>query len=138
MSESPLTALLRAIDQLDVEAVMALVAPDCRLLTVDGRRAAGRGAVHELLRDFLGELHSTTHRIIGEWHQESVWIAEVEADYELRDRLRLNALPRLFVVHEGSEGITDVRVYGAHEAALAAHRTGEGGLDYAGRWMPPL
>jgi hypothetical protein len=138
VSDSPLAALLHAIDQLDVEAVMALVAPDCRLLTVDGRRAEGRQATHKLLRDFLGALHSTKHTILAEWHQDNVWIAEVEADYELRDRLALGALPRMFVVRTEPAGISDVRVYGAHEAALAAHRTGEEGFEYAGRWMPPL
>jgi len=137
MKESPLGELLRAVDDLDADAAMALMAPDCRLLTVDGRRAVGTEAVRALLAGFLATLYSTTHRVTAEWHLDGVWIAEVEAGYEFKDRLRLGDLPRAFVARGGPDGLSDVRAYGAHEDRLDDDRGGQG-LRIGGRWMPSL
>jgi SnoaL-like domain len=138
VNESPIDQLLGAVDKLDVEAAMALMAPDCRLLAVDGSRAEGTAAVRELLTSFLATLRSSTHRITGQWHQDNVWIAEVEATYELKDRLKIGALQRAFVLHDGPDGLADVHAYGANERPLADRPTGEEGMWIGGRWMPPL
>ena len=138
MSESPIDLLLEALDRLDAAAALALMAPDCRLLTVDGRRAEGSEAVRALFEDFLGTLRSMTHRVTAQWHEENVWIAEVEADYELMDWLRITSLQRAFVVRVGAAGVTDMRVYGAHERRFADHVSGDQGIRIGGRWMPPL
>ena len=69
---------------------MALMAPNARVPVADGRRAEGTEAVRQLFGDFLAQLRFTTHRITAQWHQEDVWIAEVDASYELRDWLQLN------------------------------------------------
>lgn len=138
MSDSPVEQLLAAIDALDVDATMALMAPDVRLLAVDGRRGEGTNAVRRLLTAFISTLRSTSHRITAQWHEDDAWIAEVEANYELQDYLQLNGLPRAFVLRLGPEGITDFRVYGAHEQPLTDHRTGEEGMWVGGRWVPPL
>jgi SnoaL-like domain len=138
VTESPIDQLLGAIDELDVEAAMALSAPDCRLLTADGRRAEGTEAVRELLTDFLAAMRSTTHRITAQWHQQNVWIAEVEATYELEDLLKIGALPRAFVLREGPDGFVDLHVYGAHERPLTEHRSDEEEMRLGGRWIPPL
>jgi SnoaL-like domain len=138
VSDSPIDQLLRAIDRLDVEAVMALMAPECRLLTVDGRRAEGTTAARELVTDFLAKVRSSTHRITDQWHEDNVWIAEVEATYELKDSLEMGALPRAFVARDGPDGFVDLHVYGAHEPPLADHRTGDEGIRIGGLWMPPL
>jgi hypothetical protein len=129
---------MQAMDTRDVDGMMALLAPDCRLLTVDGRRAEGTEAVHRLLGDFFGELRSTSHTITAQWHEDNVWIAEVDASYELRDWLQVNALPRVFIVRTGEDGINDLRAYGAHERPLTEHRTGEEGMWVGSRWIPPL
>ncbi len=118
MERSPLVELLEAVDRLDVDAVVALCAPDCSFLTVDGRHAEGRPAVAQLMRDFLAALRSTSHEITAQWHQDDVWIAEALASYELRDWLRLEHLPRALVVRTGADGLRDVRVYGANERQL--------------------
>ena len=138
VSESPIEKLLQAFDAFDIDGVMALIAPDARLLVADGRRAEGSDAVRELLTRFVADLRSTAHRITGQWHQDDVWIAEAEADYELRDWLQLTALPRAFVLYEGPDGIRDLRVYGAHEHPITEHRTGEEGMRIGDRWIPPL
>jgi SnoaL-like domain len=138
VSDSPIEQLLAAIDGLDVDATMALMAPDVRLLAVDGRRGEGTEAVRKLLTDFISTLRTTSHRITAQWHEDEAWIAEVEANYELRDYLQLNGLPRAFVLRVGPEGITDFRAYGAHEQPLTDHRTGEEGMWVGGRWVPPL
>ena len=130
--------LLGAIDKRDVEAAMALVAPDCRLLVVDGRRVKGAAAVRELLTDFVATLRSTTHRVTAQWHQDDVWIAEMEATYELKDWLKLDALPRALVLRDGPDGIVELHAYGAHERPLSEHHAGEEGMLLAGRWIPPL
>jgi hypothetical protein len=138
VSDSPIDQLLRAVDRLDAEAVLAMLAPEGKFLTVDGRRAQGTEAVGRLLGEFLGQLRATSHRVTAQWHVDDVWIAEVEADYELRDYLQIKDLPRVFVVSDSAEGLTGVRVYGAHERPLEEHRTGEEGLWVGGRWVPPL
>jgi hypothetical protein len=138
VTESPLEQLMQAMDTRDVDAMMGLMAPEARLMTVDGRHAEGTDAVRELLNEFFGELRSTSHRITAQWHEDDVWIAEVDASYELKDWLQLNALPRAFIVRTGPGGITDVRAYGAHERPLTDHRTGEEGMWIGSRWIPPL
>lgn len=130
--------LLDAMDRSDVEALVSMFAPGGRLMTADGRRAEGAEALRALLSEFFGALRSTTHTPTAQWHQDNVWIAEIDASYELRDWLQLNDLPRVFVLRDGSEGIDDLRVYGAHEHALTEHRTGEEGMWVGVRWVPPL
>jgi hypothetical protein len=138
VDQSPIVELLGAIDKLDIDKVMALMAPDGRLLTVDGRRAEGSGAVRELLIEFFATLRSTTHHITAQWHEDKVWIAEVEASYELQDWLLMTALPRAFVMRAGPQGFVDLRIYGARERPLTAHRTGDEGTWVGDRWIPPL
>jgi hypothetical protein len=135
---SPLDRLLTALDELDADAAAALFAPDGRLLTVDGRRAEGIEAIRALLSDFLGQLRSTTHVTTARWQQDDVWIAEVDASYELRDWLKLTDLPRVFVLRNGPEGCADLRAYGAHERALASHESDADLLPVGGLWLPPL
>lgn len=138
MEGSPLEQLLSAVDRLDMDAVMSLMVSEPKVLAADGRRAQGTEAVRELLTAILSALRSTTHRITAQWHPDNVWIAEVDADYELADWLQLNALPRVFVARVSETGIADLRVYGAHEHPIAEHRTGEEGMWVGERWVPPL
>ncbi len=138
MPASPIEQFLTAIDQLDRVSAMALFAPEVRLLTADGRRSTGTEAAQQLLSEFLSELRSTNHRITDQWHVDDVWIAEVDASYELRDWLALADLPRIFVARMGSDGIADLRIYGAHERSLMDHRTGEEGMWIGTRWIPPV
>jgi hypothetical protein len=138
VEESPIDQLLAAIDTLDAEAVAALMASECCLLTADGRRAEGREAVRLLLADFMAKLRSATHQVTAQWHQDNVWIAEVDATYELRDWLQIPALPRAFILRDGPDGFVDLRIYGAHERPITDHRTGEEGTRVGDRWIPPL
>jgi SnoaL-like domain len=138
VTESPIEKLLRAFDSADLDAVIALFSPEARLLIADGQRAEGRAAVRALLGGFLATVHASSHQITAQWHQDNVWIAEVEANYELQDRLQLNGVPRAFVLYEGPDGIADLRAYGAREHPLAEHRTGEEGMWIRERWIPPL
>ncbi len=138
VSESPIAPLLAAMDRLDLEGTLAFLAPDARVLVADGRRAEGSEAVRRLLGDFLGQLRSTTHRITGQWHDGDTWVAEVDASYELRDWLQLGVMPRAFIVRAGRDGISELRVYGAHEHLLSDTPSGEEGMWVGGRWVPPL
>jgi len=138
VSPSPIEQFLDAVDRLDLATIMALMRPDARVLIADGRRAEGTDAVRQLFGDFLGQLRSTTHRITAQWHQDDVWIAEVDASYELRDWLQLEAVPRAFVVRAGKDGISELRAYGAHEHRLSDRPTGEKGTWVGGQWVPPL
>jgi uncharacterized protein (TIGR02246 family) len=138
VDDSPITRLLAAFGQLDADAVAALLTQDGRLLTAHGRRAEGRDAVHDLLTAFLANLRSASYRITDQWRDGNVWIAEIEATYVLRDGLEMGPLARLMVLRDRADGIVDVRVYGANEADLADHRTGEEGMWIGERWIPPL
>ncbi len=113
-------------------------APDCHFATVDGRHAEGRDAVRQLLGAFLSTLRSTHHQIISQWHQDDAWIAEIEADYELQDRTRIDGRLRAFVLRTGTDGIREVRVYGANERPLTDHRTGYVPARLGGRLILPL
>ena len=138
MDDSPIAQLLAAVDEFDVEAAVALFAPDARLLSVDGRRADGSDAVRELLTDLVNVLRSSAHRITALWHEQNVWIAEVEATYELKEDMLKITRPRAFVLYDGPEGFVDLHVYGAHERWLGDRHTNEGEMRLGGRWIPPL
>jgi len=138
MEESPLADLLAAIDKLDVDAVLALCAPECSLMTTDGGHAEGEHEVGRLMSDFLATLRSTSHEITAQWHQEDEWIAEVLASYELQDWLRLEHLRRAFFVRTGPAGIRDIRVYGANERRLGDRVSGQGPMRIGGRLVLPL
>jgi hypothetical protein len=138
VSESPIEQLLGAIDRRDIEGAVAPIAPNCQMLAVDGRRAEGEAGVRALFTDFLATVRSSAHRITTQWHPDDVWIAEIEASYELMDRSRITALPRACVLREGQDGIAELHFYGAREHRLPDHRAGEEGLRIGGRWIPPL
>lgn len=136
---TPLEQLLDALDALDLDRAMALLAPDCALLMSDGGRAQGTEDVRAQIGDLLEHLRSATHRITNRWQVGDVWIAELEADYELRDQSRLSRLPRAIVARTGAGGgIVELRVYGAHEHALYERGGGDGSMVIGGRYMPPL
>lgn len=135
---SPLVQLLAAIDKLDVDASIALCAPNCRFATVDGRRAEGRDNVRDLLRDFFSVLRSTAHEITSQWHVDNVWFAEVLANYELKDWLKIEAMARAFVIRTAADGISDVRVYGENERSLTDQHTGDEPLRVGGHLVLPL
>jgi ketosteroid isomerase-like protein len=135
---SPLVDLLSAVDEQDIDQIMALCAPDCRFMTVDGRRAEGGQATRQLLVDFFTQIRWCAHHLTAQWHEGDVWIAEVLASYELKDWLRIEELPRAFVVRTGAKGIYDIRVYGANELRLSDHRSGEEPFRLGGRLVLPL
>jgi hypothetical protein len=138
VSVSPLEELLGAVDRLEPDAVMALFGPECSFTTADGRCAEGRDAVRSLLAEFVGALRSMTHAVTGHWQQDDVWIAEVLATYVLQDWGEVRDRRRAFFIRSGPAGISDVRVYGAHEHQLGEHAAAERGVRVSGRWFPPL
>jgi ketosteroid isomerase-like protein len=138
VDHSPLATLLEAVDRLDLDGASALFAEEVQVMLVDGRRAEGIASARQLLGELIDTLRCTSHRITDQWQFGDVWVAEVEADYERKDRLQLTALPRAFVLRTSAERITDVRVYGARERPLTDYRTGEEGMWIDDRWIPPL
>jgi len=138
MADSPIERFLAALERLDADAVLALSAPEVRLMLADGRRAGGSKEVRALVTGLLGELRRSSYRITGSWHVEDSWIAEAVATYELADQTVIGPLPRAFFLRAGPAGITDVRAYGAHEHPLAERRDAERGTWLGGHWIPPL
>jgi uncharacterized protein (TIGR02246 family) len=138
MDQSPIERVLAAINGGDADAATKMFADDGELLMVDGTRAHGIQQIRELIEGFVTGVRSSEHRVTAQWHQEDVWIAEVEADYELQDRLRLSALPRALVLRERADAIATLHVYGAHEHSLLDRPTGEEGMWIGERWIPPL
>lgn len=138
MAGSPIKELLDAVDTLDVDRVMALTAPSPQILIADGRRAQGIDGVRALLGELLATLRVARHQITAEWRQEDVWIAEVDASYELRDGTQTAMLPRAVIGRFGPDGVSELHIYGAHEHPLAEQEDAQGGLIVGGRWIPPL
>jgi hypothetical protein len=126
------------MDALDAEGASAVLAPTVRVLMADGRRAQGQPEVTGLIADFLSRVRRMSHRVITEWQVDDVWIAELEATYELTDYFDTGTLPRVVIARVDGQGITELRVYGAHEHPLSEHSTGEEGMWVGGRWVPPL
>jgi len=139
VNESSIERLLAAVDALDVEAVVALFAEEARVLAADGRRAEGAEEVRELVTPALASLRSTSYEIMGQWQVDDVWIAEVDASYELRDFYGVDAVPLAFIMRSGPEGIVDARFYRAHERPVSEHDAGEQwGRLVRGHWIPLL
>lgn len=136
--ESRMESFLELVDGLDLAAITAAFAPTGRVLTADGRRAEGTAEIEKVLGEFVSGLRSSSHRITAQWKQDDIWIAEVEADYELRDWMEIKALPRAMFLREGADGITELHVYGAHEHPISEHRTGAEGMWIGERLIPPL
>jgi hypothetical protein len=138
MPGSPISAVLSALDALNTDALAAQFAPHARLLRTDGRAATGIDEVCEALGEFVSELRATTHSITAEWHPEDgVWIAELDATYELRDGERHGPYKRAVVLRAGDDGITDVRFYGSHELPLTTHRPYQE-VRAGTHWLPTL
>jgi ketosteroid isomerase-like protein len=131
--------VLRALDALDLDSAVALFAPDASLTTAFGDAAQGRDRVRDVLGEFLRELRATHHEITSEWHPEDgVWIAEMSATYELSDFSQRGPYQRAIILRASDGGITEMRIYGAHELRLP-----EAGRQYAevraaGGWLPTL
>jgi hypothetical protein len=139
MSDSPMLAVLAAIDALDLDTAISMVAADASFATPYGEQAQGREQVRALLGAFLAELRSTQHDVTSLWNPEpSVWIAEVSATYELNDFSRRGPYGRVFVLRAGDQGIEQLRIYGAHELPLA--ESGEPYREVRGPhgWLPTL
>jgi hypothetical protein len=138
MPGSPISDVLDSLARLDVDAVVARFAPTGSLLRTDGSEASGSDAVRKALGEFLSELRGTTYSISAEWHPEDgVWIAELEATYDLTDGSRHGPYGRVVVLRADDNGITDLRFYGAHELPLVAHlpyREVQAGTH----WLPTL
>jgi hypothetical protein len=138
MADSPIQELLDAVDTLDVDQVMALTAPSPQILIADGRRAQGSDRVRALLGELLATLRVARHQVTAEWRQQDVWIAEVDASYELRDGTQTATLPRAVIGRFGPDGVSELHIYGAHEHPLEDDEGSQRGLVLGGRWIPPL
>jgi hypothetical protein len=140
---SPLEQLLDAFDRLDADACTALFAPDGRISWVDGQVAEGHAAVQARLTEYFNDLTSMTHVIRDSWHQDHVWIAEIDASYVLEDQSLQGPVAKAMILRMRPEGIGDLRVYAAvepsfHEAERRHERERHRGL-VVGDWrLPPL
>ena len=143
MTDTPLELFLQAFDRLDADACAALFADHGRLRYVDGRVDEGAEAVHDRLREYFADLSSTTHAVRESWHEDRVWVGEVEASYVLADHSILGPVSKVFIVRMASDGIEELRVYAAvepsfHEARIRHERERNSGMMVGGRWVPPL
>lgn len=139
MAESPITAVLAAIDALDPDAVAALFAPDGRLLTADARTASGQEEVRRLARHFFADLRATRHRMTAEWNPSpDIWIGELQADYELSNYAELGPYARAAILRNSEQGIHELRIYGLHERPLTDSTRGYQEVFGSGHWLPTL
>lgn len=139
MADSPIQAVLQALDALDLDAMLALFADSGTLLRTDGRRADGIEQVRASLEQFFSQLRSTSHELSTEWHPEAdVWIGQLAARYELLDFGRHGPYQRVVILRDGPDGIVELSFYGSHELPLQASEAGYHEVYAAGRWMPTL
>jgi hypothetical protein len=139
MSDSPIPTFLRAVDALDLEAVMSLFAPTAVLAMPFGEEAAGDQRIRSELREFIAELRATQHHLTSEWNPESgVWIAEVTATYELTDFSRRGPYKRAIIVHADDDAIERMSIYGAHELPLPEEGHPYTNVRGPHGWLPTL
>jgi hypothetical protein len=139
MPDSPTQAMLNALDALDVEAFTSLFVSTGRLMLTNGSVAEGTEQVRAAISAFISELRATTHKITAEWHPEDgVWIAEMQATYELRDHGLRGPYSRATVLRGGPDGIADLRVYGRHELPLTEPEHHYQEVFAGGRWLATL
>jgi hypothetical protein len=138
MPDSPISAVLRAMEALDVDACISQFKPDGRLLSTDGEVAEGLDAVRAVLSKLFADLRAATYRITAQWHpEEDVWIAEVDATYDLSEHGRRGPYPRAIVLR-GSHGIAELRVYGRHELPLTESAVPYQEVLAGNRWLATL
>lgn len=139
MPDTPLQAVLRALDALDLDGSVALFAADGSLTTVFGDTVSGRDRIHDVLGAFLEGLRAATHELSAEWNPEPmVWIAEMSASYELSDYSRRGPYQRAIILRGGDDGIKQLRIYGAHEMPLAESGRAYTEVRGAHGWLPTL
>ena len=139
MADSPLKAILDALDALDLDGASAMFADTGTLLRTDGRRANGIDEVRTALAEFFSQLRATSHEVTSEWHPEpDVWIAQMTARYELTDFGRHGPYPRAVILRTSPSGIVELSFYGSHELPLQAASHSYQDVYAAGRWMPTL
>ena len=138
MSDSPMGAVLDALDSLDLESALRLFAPDGSFMTAFGAEANGFDHVRDELIAFFSGLRGCAHAVETEWHPEpTVWIAELIATYELRDYSQRGPYRRVIVLRQGGDGIKSLRIYGAHEQPLAESESYQEVRGPHG-WLPTL
>ncbi len=139
MNDSPMRAVLSAMDALDVDALTALFAAEIRLGTAFGQDATGLVQVRGELDVFFAELRAARHDVISIWNPEpGVWISEMSATYELTDFSKRGPYRRAMILRTGESGIQELRIYGEHELPLP-----EAGRPYnevrgPRGWLPTL
>jgi ketosteroid isomerase-like protein len=137
--DTPIQEMLRAVDALDLDGVVALFTAGASLTTAFGDATEGRDRVRDVLGDFLHELRATHHEITHEWHPEDeVWIAEMSATYELSDYSRRGPYQRAIFLRTGDGGIEEMRIYGAHELRLPGAGRQYTEVRAPGGWLPTL
>lgn len=140
MADSPIQAVLRALDAIDLDGAVEQFAADGELRTVFGERGERRDGVRRLLGAFLGGLRATQHALEAEWNPEpGVWLAQVSASYELSDFSRRGPFERAIVARASDAGISQLWIYGQHELPLS--KAGHGYVEVQDAhhgWLPTL
>ncbi len=139
MTDSPMRAVLSAMDALDVDALTALFAADVRLGMAFGQDAIGLEQVRGELCGFFSELRTARHDVGSIWNPEpGVWISEMSATYELTDFSKRGPYRRAMILRAGESGIQELRIYGEHEPPLP--ETGRPYNEVRGPrgWLPTL
>jgi hypothetical protein len=115
MTDTPLELFLQAFDRLDADGCAALFADHGRLRYVDRQIDEGALAVHHRLREYFADLSSTTHTVRESWHEDRVWVGEVEASYVLADHSILGPVSKVVFLRMASGDIEELWVYAAVE-----------------------
>ncbi len=139
MSDTPIQAVLRALDGLDLEGAVELFAPDALLTMVFGERAEGREQVRAVLGTFLQGLRAMHHEATSVWNPEAgVWVARTSATYELTDFSQRGPYERAIIARGGDSVIDEFRIYGQHELPMVESGSAYTDVRGAHGWLPTL
>ena len=104
-------SVFAVLDAMDIDSIMALFAPDARVVFGNGEPMLGVDAIRTGTVAFLDTIAGLHHSIVTEWNFGDDTIAELKVTYDRKDGQQV-AIPCVTIFHTRAAGkIDDYRVF---------------------------
>lgn len=99
------------LDAMDIDSLMALFAPDARVVFGNGEPMLGADEIRAGTTAFLNTIAGLHHSIVTQWNFADDTIAELKVTYDRNDGMQV-AIPCVTIFHTDATGkIDDYRVF---------------------------
>jgi ketosteroid isomerase-like protein len=103
--------LFATVDSMDVAKIMALFAPNARVVFGNGQPMVGTDEIGSGITAFYDTIAGLHHGIVNEWNVGDDAIVEFKVSYDRKDGQQV-AVPCVTIFHTDAAGkIDDYRVY---------------------------